>query len=208
MKGRFCGDIITIVSEKLYKAAPRKYKRNIVFWIKGDVSVSDRKNKYGTNVLDKNEHIPQRQEGNAEPKMTPIRMINEVSRLFWEVAHERYPNDMMQNSYRLILIQLAIREGRSQLELAQSTHLKPPTISVTLQKMEADGLVVRYIDRDDMRTTRVYLTEKGRDFNRRVQSVIKAVDEIATSGMTEEETETLYKILSKIRQNLTEAKSQ
>lgn len=169
--------------------------------------MSDRKNKYGTNILDRDKHIPPRQEDDAEPKMTPIRMINEVSRLFWEVAHKHYPNDMMPNSYRLILIQLAIREGRSQLELAKSTHLKPPTISVTLQKMEADGLVVRYIDRDDMRTTRVYLTEKGRDFNRRVQSIIKAVDEIATSGLAEDETETLYKILSKIRQNLSEAKS-
>ena len=73
--------------------------------------------------------------------------------------------------------------------------------------MEADGLVVRYVDRNDMRTTRVYLTEKGRDINRRVQSHIRAVDEIATSGLTEEEMESLYKILSKIRRNLIEAKS-
>ncbi|MFY9380916.1 MAG: MarR family winged helix-turn-helix transcriptional regulator [Eubacteriales bacterium] len=169
--------------------------------------MGNRKNKYGTKVLDRDKLIPPRKEGNAEPKMTPIRMINEVSRLFWEVAHEHYPNDMMQNSYRLILIQLAIREGRSQLEIAHATHLKPPTISVTLQKMEADGLVVRYVDRNDMRTTRVYLTEKGRDINRRVQSHIRAVDEIATSGLTEEEMESLYKILSKIRRNLIEAKS-
>lgn len=91
----------------------------------------------------------------------------------------------------------------TQLELARATGLKPPTISVTLQKMENDGYVTRVPDENDMRAMRVYLTDKGKEFEMESRRVVRAMDAQAKEGMTDEEIKTLMTLLDKIYFNLT-----
>ena len=75
---------------------------------------------------------PQRRDGD----MTVIMLINEVSRLFGSAIRDidAQDSDMSQESFRFILISLSHTDGVTQLELCRSTHLKAPTISVTLGK--------------------------------------------------------------------------
>lgn len=137
-------------------------------------------------------------ESHTPHQQTPMMLINEISKLF----RDRIRDQNMQNSYRMLLFHLAIRGGRTQLELANMTHLKPPTISVTLQKMEADGYVRRVPNERDMRQTLVYLTEKGEEYNRNIRKKIDIIDRNIESGFTEEELQTLMSLLSRIRDNI------
>jgi DNA-binding MarR family transcriptional regulator len=107
-----------------------------------------------------------------------------------------------QKSGQLILIELAKRDGRTQLELAEATHLKAPTVSVALQKLEKEGYVSRRPDEYDLRATRVFLTEKGRELDERIRGIIREQEERATSCLTDEESETLTRILRKLKDNL------
>jgi len=95
-----------------------------------------------------------------------------------------------------------MRGGRTQLELANITHLKPPTISVTLQKMEADGYVRRVPNERDMRQTLVYLTEKGEEYNKNIRMKIEKIDKEVASGFTDEELKALVSMLTRIRDNI------
>ena len=132
---------------------------------------------------------------------TPLMLINEISKLFCN--HMRKHDDpALNNSYRHILFHLAHRDGRTQLELAKLTHLKPPTVSVSLAKLEAEGYVERTTDPDDMRQTRVYLTEKGLEVDRRARTAIEAIDKKVTESLTEEERSELLGLLIKLRDNL------
>ena len=95
-------------------------------------------------------------------KPTPLMLCNEVSKMFRNTMRENTEDQRVQGSYREILFHLAYEDGRSQLELANLTHLKPPTVSVALAKLEDEGYVAREADPMDARRTRVYLTDKGK----------------------------------------------
>ncbi len=133
---------------------------------------------------------------------TPMMLIHEVDKLFGLLVRTTSTMTELQNSYRQLLFHLSIQDGCTQLKLAQLTHLKPPTVSVTLQKMEHDGYVTRRPDENDLRQTLVYLTDKGHEYNKVVHDHIQTLDRLVTQGITEEEAESLKSILVKMRGNL------
>ena len=139
------------------------------------------------------------------PKLNPIMLVNEVGRLWHRLVEDGAPEEFRQKSNRAILRELSIRDGVYQLDLAESTHLKPPTISVTLGKLEADGIIFRTVDPMDLRATKVYLTEKGHEINAKLHSRLKNADEAALRGLSEEETQTLLSLLGRVKDNLTES---
>ena len=136
-------------------------------------------------------------------KPTPMKLINEISRLMGDKIREKCDdNPISQKSGRLILIELSKRDGRTQLDLVNATHLKAPTISVALQKLEHEGIVYRRPDEYDLRATRVFLTEKGRELDNKIRKRIMEEEALAMVNLTEAECETLMKLLGKIKQNL------
>lgn len=136
---------------------------------------------------------------------TPMKLLNDVARMFHRLIEAESPTQHMQNSNRFILHELARRGGLCQLDLSRLTHLKPPTISVALRKLEEEGYVIRVVDDNDMRTTRVYLTEKGLDIDKTIHSRIAQIDNCAIAGLSEDECATMTEILNKIRHNLEDA---
>ena len=109
---------------------------------------------------------------------------------------------MSQQGARLVLSVLAIGDGRSQRELVNETHLKPPTVSVIIKKMVDEGMVELRTDENDMRVTRVYLTDFGRKTDEQNIQRIKSVDAKGLKGLSEEENATLMSLLGRIRSNL------
>lgn len=139
------------------------------------------------------------------PKPNPIMLVNEIGRLWHRLVEDGAPEEFRQKSNRAILRELSIRDGVYQLDLSESTHLKPPTISVTLRKLEESGIIFRAVDPMDLRATKVYLTEKGHETNAKLHTHIKNADEIALQGLTEEEKATLLSLLSRVKDNLAES---
>ena len=72
----------------------------------------------------------------------------------------------------------------------------------TLQKMEKDGYVLRKPDEYDLRATRVFLTEKGREIDDRIRKRIHEEEALAMVDLTESEYETLVKLLTKIKSSI------
>ncbi len=137
------------------------------------------------------------------PDPTPPMLINEISRLFRAKMRSSDPHDaMQQESSRQIMRVLSFADGCSQLELVHRTHLKPPTVSVALKRMEADGLVCRETDSMDQRVVRVRLSEKGRAYNRDVLDRLHAVDAELMQGFSKEESDLLLQYLERIRDNI------
>ena len=134
----------------------------------------------------------------------PVKLCNEIARLFRHVRRGRDVGEgvMTQPGAHLILSVLAVYEGLTQQELVRKTHLRAPTVSVILRKMEGEGLVTRENDPNDLRSVRVGLTEAGRALDRRQIALIQALDAAAMDGLTEEEKQGLMTGLLKIRDNL------
>lgn len=142
------------------------------------------------------------QEKKHDCKFLPSMMTHEVSKLFRDIINREVEKLGILNSYRQLLFCLGRKDGVNQLELVRETHLKAPTISVTLKSMEADGLVVRKTDEKDARVIHVYLTEKGRQTDDRIREIHHELDRIMAAGIPQEELDALVSTLKKMRDNM------
>lgn len=141
------------------------------------------------------EHIPAR---NPRPGL----LINEISKLFHDHMRKQSEDLGVKNGYRQILRFLARADGVTQIEIAKYAHFKAPTISVTLKKMEEDGLVHRETDKTDLRQTRVYITEQGKALEQKLRAKIMECEDILAANVTKEEEALVLDILKRMRDNM------
>jgi DNA-binding MarR family transcriptional regulator len=94
-------------------------------------------------------------------------------------------------------------EGLMHSELAARSCVQPATITNALQRMEKAGLVERRTDEQDQRVSRVYLTDAGRSMRERAERVWREMEAQAFAGLSQEDQETLQRLLATIQKNLT-----
>lgn len=96
-------------------------------------------------------------------------------------------------------------EGISLRELADSLHIKPPTVTVTIQRLEKVGFVSKKPDEKDQRVNRIYLTEKGKNLSEEMLLLVHENERILMEGFTEEELGLLKDFLNRMIENLAQA---
>ena len=101
--------------------------------------------------------------------------------------------------FLLILLELMNQQTASEI-----THVRPSTISVALQKMEADGLITRTPSEDDQRYVKVKITEAGLEMCKEMKTYVHALDLSLTEGIDEEELKVTKKVLRQIIEKLLE----
>ncbi|MBR5798172.1 MAG: MarR family transcriptional regulator [Clostridia bacterium] len=137
------------------------------------------------------------------PHETPPMIVNDISHLFFGKVRSFEPEGIMsQHSARCILRLLVRGDGIRQNEIAQALHLSAPSVSATLRRMEAEGLIGRSACEGDGRAVRVCLTDKGREYDEGVRSMLRRLDGILMDGFSETETEQLTALLCRMRENL------
>lgn len=135
-------------------------------------------------------------------KPTALMLCNEISRMFSNTMRENAEAQDLHGSHREILFHLSHKDGRTQLEIANLIHLKPPTVSVALGKLEDEGYVTRKADTMDARCTRVYLTDKGKSVHEKAHEVIRTLEQDAVKGFSEDEIKQLAVLLFRLRENI------
>lgn len=133
---------------------------------------------------------------------TPPMLVNEISRLYHSKMRAADPHAMSQESSRLIMRVLSSMDGCSQLELVRQTHLKAPTVSVAVDRLQEAGYVVRKANPSDLRGVRVYLTPMGKQHNRTIRERLQAMDDILMKNFSEEEIQQFMNFLLRARDNI------
>ncbi|MBQ7321972.1 MAG: MarR family transcriptional regulator [Clostridia bacterium] len=153
--------------------------------------------------MEKRENSPHTApQGRGKP--TAPMLINHISRMFDERMRSLLPagHPMTQNSCRFIMGHLSHHDGITQQELVSNTNMKAPTISVALRTLEEEGWVKREQDPGDLRSVRVYLTEEGRRVDEEFREKLRKTDQLLMQGISEEEEETLIRLLLAVRENI------
>ena len=135
---------------------------------------------------------------------TSMMYIHDISKMFFGRLRKYSEELGIPSGYRRILISLVHSDGLTQFELAKLSHLTPPTVSVTLQKMEHDGLIKRVPDELDQRQMRVFLTEKGRQDERANKRKADETEETVLSCLSPEERAVLRGYLARIYDSMAE----
>lgn len=133
----------------------------------------------------------------------PVKLCHDISRLTRAKAREAHIDGVMsQPGARFVLGFLAANDGVTQRQIVDATHLRPPTVSVIISKMQDEGMVAIEQNPLDRRQTLVVLTERGKDVDAEVVAKIRETDAIALEGLTPDEIEALMILLAKIKNNM------
>lgn len=97
---------------------------------------------------------------------------------------------------------LSHKDGLSQKEIAEKLRIKPPTVNVTVQRLEKAGFLYRKADEKDQRISRIYLTEKGHRAKEKGMEQVKENEKILLDGLSDAELCLLRRFLEQITANI------
>ena len=135
-------------------------------------------------------------------KLTEGMLLGDISRLFDARVRRETERAGFPQGYRRIVFHLSHNDGLTQNELVKLTHMKAPSISVQLSKMEQEKLITRKTDEKDMRKSYIYLTEKGKECEEFFISKCKETEKVMFHNFSDEEMKILKGYLKKITENL------
>jgi len=97
-----------------------------------------------------------------------------------------------------VLLELWKKDGQRQVDLADKLNLAAPTVNKILGGMLEADIVTRERYEDDARSTRIFLTQKGKDVRVKLEEKWVEVEEQTVMGLTETEALILKQLLSKL----------
>ena len=122
----------------------------------------------------------------------------------WYEMYAAYTGNRYQQGQMPIIMIVYRRNGCSQKEIAEWMGVTPPTVNVSIQRLEKADIVCRKRDDKDQRIMRVYLTENGRKIVEELQQESKAVEKVMFSNFSEAELCLLRRFFGQILDNISE----
>lgn len=102
-----------------------------------------------------------------------------------------------------IMLALDAEDGLTPGQLAQRLGVRPPTITKTINRLQAQGFLARQSSELDARQAHVSLTDEGREAIRVVEKSVRRTEKDALRGLDKKELRQLAKLLWRIERNLT-----
>ena len=107
------------------------------------------------------------------------------------------------SSHGNILFQLSVNEEMTMGELSEKINRDKSTTTVLVRKLESEGFITGKPDPADKRSRIIYLTAKGKQFNQTAMDLSKDLLETFYRGFSEEEKQTFFQSLMRIKDNFT-----
>jgi DNA-binding MarR family transcriptional regulator len=126
----------------------------------------------------------------------------ELARVYFVKRYKVTTDKGMHQGQEALLELVSKESGLSQKEIAKKLKIKPPTVAVSIKRMEKTGWIVREIDSVDKRISRVFITDEGKELLDEVKSATKDLDKLVFAGISEVEKCLLRRILIQLIQNI------
>ena len=108
------------------------------------------------------------------------------------------------SSHGNILFQLSVNEKMTMGELAERINRDKSTTTVLVRKLEAEGFLTGTPDPSDKRSRIIFLTPKGKQFNKTAKALSEELLSTFYKDFTDEEKSTFLRLLLKIQNNFNE----
>lgn len=129
-------------------------------------------------------------------------MLMKVSKNFGWKCMQRLNELGIQPRQLPVLIAISREEGISQKRLAEVLHNTPPTVNVSVQRLEKAGLVIRERDQQDQRKIHVLLTEQGTTLMNSLKDSMEEMEKEIFLGFDPEELCKVREYLERILKNI------
>ncbi|MDQ1095269.1 MULTISPECIES: MarR family winged helix-turn-helix transcriptional regulator [Chryseobacterium] len=104
-----------------------------------------------------------------------------------------------------LLYYLSLQDGQSMSSLVEKLQIQHATLFKMVERMTKEGLLKKYKDAADMRTSVIYLTDKGKVKLEELAIIWKEIELTLSNGLSAEEKKSFFKILHKISNNINHA---
>lgn len=101
-----------------------------------------------------------------------------------------------------LLYHLSQNDGLTMTELVEKLKIKHPTLFTMVDRMETAGLIKKDKDIADKRTSRIFLTNKGKMQVSELSQIWRGIEKKLLKGFSKEEINTAKTILGKLINNL------
>ena len=118
------------------------------------------------------------------------------------VAEQRFSQTGVYRAQHHLLMYLSFHPDSSQKEIAEEFRISPSAVGVSLKKLEQAGYIERVVNEEDNRCNRVRLTGQGCQIVMDSKQIFDNLLQETYQGLTEQEMEQMYRILTKICGNL------
>lgn len=103
-----------------------------------------------------------------------------------------------------IMMALDEEDGQTPGQLAVRLGVRPPTITKTINRLQAQGVLEKRASDSDARQSHIFLTESGAQAIRAIEKSVRKTQKIALKGLDKKDIKSLSKLLSKVEGNLSD----
>lgn len=130
-------------------------------------------------------------------------LSNLIKREVGNFGCDKYQDELTGNNMFIIGYLARHRdEDVFQKDLEEFFSVRRSTMSTIILRMEQKGFLSRESVSHDARLKKLVLTEKGEQIHEMIESKIEDTEKKLSSGLTEDEKQTLFHLLEKLRRNL------
>jgi DNA-binding MarR family transcriptional regulator len=145
--------------------------------------------------------------------VTEKKYVGKMMRILSNMVHRKIENELSRKAIKVTGTQARIigfiyRNSNTgnvyQKDIEAEFDIRRSTATNILQLLEKNGYITRVSVEEDARLKKIQLTEKGNGVYEEVKEVIQKVEGEFSSIYSEEELETLFYLLEKLRNTLEE----
>lgn len=129
-------------------------------------------------------------------------LMMEISRMYMEKCFMKLKKLGIHPRQIPILAVLYKEDGCSQKELAAKLGVKPPTVTVSIQRLEKSGLLIRKQDEKDQRVRRIFLSEEGKKIINEGMQMAREGEKQILAGFSESELCLMRRFCMQIKENI------
>lgn len=101
-----------------------------------------------------------------------------------------------------VMLSLDDEDGQTPGALAGKLGVRPPTITKTINRLQAQGFLERRASDTDSRQAHIFLTDSGRETIRSIEKSVRKTEKQAMKGLDKKDQKALGKMLNRIESNL------
>ncbi len=132
--------------------------------------------------------------------------INDLFRTYHNTRRNMIDKKFRENGLYFgqppILKYLSMNDNATQKEIADFLQISPPSVAVSVKRMEEAGLIMRVVDKNDARRNNLKLTQKGKSLQGYADDYFKQADLAAYDGFSDQELEILGGFLERMNKNI------
>jgi len=125
-------------------------------------------------------------------------LLAQANRQIHQQLDEKFRGEGVPVEQWRILQLLAEKNGRTMSELTQAALLNHPTLTKMIDRMVSDALVYRRPDPQDGRKVLIFISERGRALNERLNRLANLRQAEIIEGCGDRATEELKRLLSEL----------